>query len=308
MPKHSKPRCGSLQYWPRKRINKFVPSVNWGVLENKKGFLGFICYKVGMASVMVRDNTEHSMMKGKNVVLPVSVLECPAMKIFSVRFYKYHKVIGEVLIPADKELKRVLKLPKEYKKLENFKKDYDDMRLVVYSQAKKTSIKKKPDVAEIGLSGTKEEKLELIKKFIGKEITINDVFDKKELTDVRGLTKGKGLQGPVKRFGITLKQHKSEKGQRRPGSLGPWHPARVTFRVPMAGQLGMFTRLQLNSKIIEIKKPENDEFKNYGIVKNDLLMLNGSVQGTPKRVLLLTPALRKTKNKEKKNFEFVRVL
>jgi len=307
MPKHNKPRCGSLQYWPRKRITKFIPSANWGVLSNKKGFLGFICYKVGMASAMVKDQTEHSMTKGKNIVIPVSVLECPTMKIFSMRFYKYNKVIGEVLMQADKELKRVLKLPKQYKKLEDFKKDYDDMRLVVYSQARKTSIKKTPDVAEIGLSGTKEEKLELVKKFIGKEITINDVFDKKQLVDVRGLTKGKGLQGPVKRFGITLKQHKSEKGQRRPGSLGPWHPARVTFRVPMAGQLGMFTRLQLNSKIIDIAKAENKEFKNYGIPKNELLMLKGSVQGTPKRVLLVTAALRKTKNKEKKNFEFVRL-
>ena len=70
---------------------------------------------------------------------------------------------------------------------------------------------------------------------------------------MRGLTTGRGYQGPVKRFGIKLKPSKSEKGRRRPGSLGPWHPARVIFRVPMAGQLGMFTRVVYNNKILDYK-------------------------------------------------------
>ena len=92
---------------------------------------------------------------------------------------------------------------------------------------------------------------------MNKEIFISDIFEKGLLADARGLTKGKGLVGPVKRFGITLKQHKSEKGRRRPGSLGPWHPARVIFRVPMAGQLGMFKRVIYNNKIIKIGKAGN---------------------------------------------------
>ena len=37
--------------------------------------------------------------------------------------------------------------------------------------------------------------------------------------DLRAITKGKGYQGPVKRFGIGLKSHKSEKGRRAPW---PW--------------------------------------------------------------------------------------
>ena len=35
------------------------------------------------------------------------------------------------------------------------------------------------------------------------------------IVDVRGLTKGKGTQGPVKRLGLTLRFHKTEKGQRK---------------------------------------------------------------------------------------------
>ena len=30
------PRKGSLQYWPRKRISKFLPSVNWSALNVSK--------------------------------------------------------------------------------------------------------------------------------------------------------------------------------------------------------------------------------------------------------------------------------
>ena len=35
------PRKGSLQYWPRKRVNKFLPSVNWKVIDSGKNLKGF---------------------------------------------------------------------------------------------------------------------------------------------------------------------------------------------------------------------------------------------------------------------------
>ena len=129
------------------------------------------------------------------------------------------------------------------------------------------------------------------------------------MIDVRGLTKGKGLQGPVKRFGITLKSHKSEKGQRRPGSLGPWHPARVTYRTPMAGQLGMFTRVIYNNKIIDIgsveKNPNLKNIKNFGDVTSDYILVRGSVPGPAKRQLLITPSFRETKKQAKKDFQLL---
>ena len=127
-------------------------------------------------------------------------------------------------------MKRKVKLPKKNsKKIDEIKKDYDDIRLICYSVVKDSGMKKKPDLIEIGLVGNVDEKINFIKENLGKGISILDVFEKNQLVDLRGLTKGKGLSGPVKRFGITLKSHKSEKGRRRPGSLGPWHPARVTF-------------------------------------------------------------------------------
>lgn len=315
MPTRRSPRKGSLQFWPRKRANKFLPSVNWNMIpDSTKNLKGFICYKAGMTSGYVKDNTPDSMTKDKKIIIPMTILECPAMKIFSVRFYKDGKVAKDVLSDNfEKELKRKVKLPKKAKdsskEIESMKtEDYDDVRIIVYSFVKKTNIKKTPDIVEVGLTGSVEEKINFIKEHLKKEISVLDIFEKDQLIDLRGLTKGKGLSGPVKRFGIKLKASKSEKGRRRPGSLGPWHPARVTFRVPQAGQLGMFTRAVYNNKIIEMGKSSDREIKNiknYGDIKTEYILVNGSVQGSAKRQLIMTAPLRKTKKQSKKNFELI---
>jgi len=316
MPSKKAPRKGSLQFWPRKRAKKILPSANWKAINSnsEKRLKGFICYKVGMASASIRDNTPNSMTKGKNIVLPVTILECPPVKILSIRLYKNGKVSKDILCENfEKELKRKIKFPKKKHNLEiKNPEEYDDIRLIIYSQVKKTNIKKTPDIIEIGLNGNLEEKINFAKENLNKEISVLDIFEEGQLVDLRGLTKGKGLSGPVKRFGITLKSHKSEKGRRRPGSLGPWHPARVTFRAPQAGQLGMFTRIIYNNKIIDLGKPGNKEelknIKNFGNVKTDYMIVNGSIQGPSKRQLLITFPLRQSKKQLKKNFEFLELI
>lgn len=308
MPIRKSPRKGSLQFWPRKRASKFLPSVNWNAIDSGKNLKGFICYKAGMKSACVKDNTPDSMTKGKKIIIPTTILECPPMKIFSVRFYKNGKIAREFLAPhLDKELKKRVKIPKKEIRESKFDEDCEDIRLICYSIVKNTGIKKKPDLVEIGLVGNINEKINFVKENLGKEISILDVFEKDQLVDLRGLTKGKGFSGPVKRFGITLKSHKSEKGRRRPGSLGPWHPARVTFRVPQAGQLGMFTRVIYNNKIIDLGKSEGKfkNIKNYGDIKTDYVFVKGSIQGPAKRHLMITAPLRETKKQKKKNYELV---
>jgi large subunit ribosomal protein L3 len=313
MPTIRRPRSGSLQVWPRKRANKFLPSVNWDAIVSKsaKNLKGFICYKAGMASAYVKDNTPFSMTKGKGIAIPVTILECPSMRVFSVRFYKNKKPVTEVFAEGlDKALKSKVKLPKaQKKKIDDIKEEYDDVRLICYSQPKKTGIKRVPDLAEIGLTGTKEEKINFAKEHLNKEIFLSEVFQKGQLVDVRGLSTGKGLAGPVKRFGIGLKSHKSEKGQRNPGSLGPWHPARVTYMTPQAGQLGMFTRAVYNSKIVELGEGiKFENMKNYGNVQTTYMLVFGSVQGPVKRQLLVTAPLRETKKQAKKAYDLVRIL
>ncbi len=314
MPKHHKPRKGSLQFYPRVRAKKILPRVSWKALFREgSNFLGFIGYKVGMKSAYVRDNTSNSLTKGQRITVPVTIIECPTMKIFSVRFYKKNKLIGEVLNQnIDKELKKKVKIPKQFnKKIEDFKeRDYDNVRAIVYSQVKKTGIKKSPNISEIEISGNLNEKLEFIKNNLLREISVKE-FINEGVVDVRGVTKGKGTQGPTKRFGLKLRFHKSEKGRRGPGTGGSWHPARVDFTQPMAGQMGYFTRVSYNNKIVFIESINKKEinpkngFKKFGKIKTDYVILQGSVQGPTKRPLLITIPLRETKRQNKKNYEFI---
>ncbi len=310
------PRKGSLQFWPRKRAKKILPSVNWKVIPegSAKNLKGFIAYKAGMASALVKDKTSNSMSKDKQIIIPATILECPPLKIFSVRFYKNNQAAKEILAGQfDKELKRVVKLPEKTSgKLEDIKnEDYDDVSIIAYSQPKKINLKKRPDLEEIGLAGNFDEKISFVRENLNKEISIFDVFNGWQVADLRGLTKGKGFSGPVKRFGIKLRFHKTEKGQRKVGSIGPWHPARVTFRVPMAGQMGMFTRVHYNQKIISLGKSPKEpneklkNIKNYGDIHSDYILVAGSVQGPAKRQLLITAPLRGSKMQLKKNFEFI---
>jgi len=310
-------RSGSLQFYPRVRAKKVLPSVNWDIIADKAkkesvNLLGFIGYKVGMTSISAKDMTEHSMMKNKNIVIPATIIECPVLKIYSVRFYKNSKVVKEVVVSNEKELKKKVKVSKNVKKIEDIKNlDYDDIRVIVYSDVKSAGFgKKKPDMLEIALSGEKDEKLNFVKEKIGKDISIVDVFNVKDgLVDVRAVTKGYGTQGPVKRFGISLKAKKSEKGQRRPGSLAPWHPARVTFRAPMAGQTGYHNRVVYNNLILQVGKISEKDinsdsgFHKYGKIKTDYLILRGSIPGPKKRGLVITFAIRATKFQAKKKFE-----
>ncbi len=323
MPKHGHMRHGSLQYYPRKRAKKLMPRVNWNSIKNNKPISGFIAYKVGMASAYVQDNTPNSMTKGQRITLPVTILECPSMKILSIRFYNKNKLIKEVLNPVlDKEIKKKIKFPKESKnKINDFLKNnegkFDSIRAIFYSQVKKTDIKKTPDFIEIALSGNLNQQIEFAKENLNKELSLNEFIDedflKTGLIDIKGITKGKGTQGPIKRFGISLKFHKTEKGVRGPGSGGPWHPARVEYTHPMAGQMGFQKRLKINNKIILTNNISEKNinlkkgFKKYGKIKTDYIILQGSVQGPSKRQLIIIPSTRPTKFQTKKNYEFLEI-
>jgi large subunit ribosomal protein L3 len=123
------------------------------------------------------------------------------------------------------------------------------------------------------------------------------VFRAGEYADVAGVTKGKGTQGPVKRWGVQKRKgkHARQGWRRRIGNLGPWNPSRVRSTVPQQGQTGYHQRTELNKRLIDLGDDEvtpDGGFVNYGEVDGDYALVKGSVPGPEKRLVRLRPAVR----------------
>ncbi|RLG18044.1 50S ribosomal protein L3 [Nanoarchaeota archaeon] len=305
--KNNHPRRGSLQYRPRKRAKSIVARVrNWPSVNDAK-VLGFAGYKVGMTHVIVQDTRANSRAKGGDVSVPVTVVECPPLRVVSVLLYKkfYHSLrcFGQINAKnLDKSLFRVLPPNKKNQQKSYDEKDVVDVRILVHTQPRRAFGKKTPEVFELGLGGKVEDKLKLAKDLLGKEINVKDVFKQGDFADVFAVTKGKGFQGPVKRFGVMIRQHKSEKAIRNPGSLGPWHGNRP-WTVPHAGQQGFHQRAEQNKQILLIgddpkKINVKGGFLRYGFVKNPYILVKGSVSGAVKRLVTFVLPKRVSKFEE----------
>lgn len=304
MPRTRKPRSGSMQFWPRKQAKRVYARVRSWAKSSEAKLLGFAGYKAGMTHILMTDNRKTALTKGEDIFCPVTVIECPPLKAASVRFYKKTnyglKPCSEFVAEnLDKELERLIIIPKSKKKKIEDINGYDDVTLIVHTQPKMTATgKKKPDLFEMALGGDKEKKLKYAKEKLGKEISIEDAFKEGQQIDIHSITKAKGLQGPVKRFGIGLRQHKSEKTKRGPGSLGAWRgQAHMMYRVAHAGRMGYHQRTEYNKWLLKIGK-KSDEinlkggFLHYGLIKNPYILVKGSVGGCAKRLIRFNHAIR----------------
>jgi len=297
MGKTGSPRHGSLQYWPHKRSKRQYPRVRSQTTVKDTKILGFAGYKAGMTHILFTDNSPNSLTKGTDISCPVTVIECPPLKVASVRFYKQKTtnlvLLTEILYEKmDKELSRKIVLPKKVSKKFEDVIDFDEIRLLVYTQPKLTGIgKKKPEIFEVGIGGSKEDALVYAKEKLGKEISIEDVFTEGQQFDTHSVTKGKGYQGAVKRFGVNLRSHKSEKTKRGVGSLGPWcGQAHIMWKIPAAGKHGYFVRIEHNKRLLKIgNEPKEINLKGgflrYGIIKSNYILMKGSVPGSVKRLI-----------------------
>jgi large subunit ribosomal protein L3 len=86
MPKTKVPHRGSLQVWPRVRAGRAYARVRTWLPGKDAKPMGFAGYKAGMTHIIFTDNRQHSMTKGKDVSMPVTIVECPPIKVASVRF------------------------------------------------------------------------------------------------------------------------------------------------------------------------------------------------------------------------------
>jgi len=308
-----KSKAGSMQYWPRKRAKRPYPLIRaWANLDSVN-LLGFLGYKSGMTHVQVLENNIY-LKQSKLKSYACTIIECPPLKILGIRFYKNtiygSKAAGQIISEnLDKELSRKIKLPKKINAKQP--EDFDDVKLIVYTQPKLTGIKKKPEIIELGISGNKEEKLNYSKNLLGKDIKVSEIFKQNQNVDVHAITKGKGFQGPVKRFGIDLKSHKSEKKRRAPGNLGAWTPKKILPTVPQAGQMGFQARTEFNKIILKISNKIEEinpksGLEHYGFVKNDYLLIKGSIPGAKKRLIVMTHPIREIRTPLPIELKFVK--
>jgi len=315
--KHA-PRHGSLAFLPRKRAATIKSRVrNWIDYRDDINLLGFAGFKVGMTHIIYIEDQPNSPYYGKELLKPVTIIEVPPLVLIGLRVYnedEYGKfIVGEIFInDFNKFLARKINLPNaenynitelKNKVLKNL--NYtSEIRGIFQTQPYRTSLpRKKPDIIEIKINSINqlEEEFKYLFDKLGKEIRAREVFKEGELVDVIAVTKGKGFQGPVKRFGVKILTRKNSKIRRAVACIGPWHPARVLYTVPRAGQLGFHQRTEYHKRIMVIGENEEEinpkgGFIRYGKIRGDYLLLLGSIPGSKKRLIRLRKTIRPLKS------------
>lgn len=302
------PRRGSLGYGPRKRAAKPIPRIRSWLEEDITRMQGFSGYKVGITHVVVMDDYPSSLTHGEEITIAATVIETPPLKVCGVRAYGRDtyglKVLAETWAKGlSKDLERAFPIKNRAKKglkvVEKVLKDAEEIRLIVHTQPRLSALrKKKPEVMEYYVGGASmEDRFEYVKNVFGKEIKISDVFEEGEFIDTISITKGKGFQGPLKKWGVKRLPRKTRKGRRTAGNLGPWHPAAMMWTVPQSGQMGYHQRTEHNKRILKIDSngeeiTPKEGFLSYGIVRGDYIIVHGSVAGPRKRLIRLRPAVR----------------
>jgi large subunit ribosomal protein L3 len=316
MPKINRPRRGSLAFSPRKRAKSPIPKYqSWPRYNGTPILQGFAGYKVGMTHVIMVDDHKNSPTEGKEIMVPVTVIEIPSMKVAAIRAYSkdtYGKhALTEIWADQlDNIIGRRITMPKEYTREAALKKFSEaietgiiaEIFAVMYTQPSiLTGVPKKvPDLMEIKVSGGDIKKqFEFAQGLLGKEVTLNSVIQTGAYADITAITTGKGTQGAVKRWGIALRKRKHSVGgkKRHIGTLGPWNPHHIRWEVPQIGQMGFQQRTEFNKRILKISENGSEitpagGFLHYGILRNPYVLIKGSIPGPIKRLIRIRPAIR----------------
>lgn len=198
--------------------------------------------------------------------------------------------------------------------LDRIRKYCSVVRVLAHTQVHLLNLhRKKAHLLEIQVNGgSVADKVKYAQDHLEQEVTVDQLFKDNEMVDVVGVTKGHGREGVIKRWGVTRLPRKTHRGLRKVACIGAWHPSSVKWTVARTGQRGYFHRTEVNKKIYRVgageirgtknnATTENDiEIKNitpmggfphYGEVKQDFLMIKGSVMGPRKRPITIRKTL-----------------
>ncbi len=122
---------------------------------------------------------------------------------------------------------------------------------------------------------------------VGDEVKVN-IFDNGDFVDITGISKGKGFQGGVKKWGWSIgpKSHGS-RSYRAPGSIGASaDPSRVVKGKNMAGRMGGKITTVKNIRILKVNEKEN------------IMIVKGCVPGSNKSYLVIRESYKKRNDKK----------
>ncbi len=317
------PRRGSKAYYPRVRAKKQQGSIrSWPEITEKAKIQAFAGFKVGMTHVEMVDYRQHSVTAGQNLMSAVTIIEIPPLSVVALRLYDetldglkvVHEEWAKTLKP---ELMNRIPSRKE-SVINDFSGSFSDVRILVHTNPQLVSgiPTKTPDIFEIRIGGeSNDEKLNYARSKLGTDLAFTDFSKAGEFVDVIAVTKGKGFTGHVKRFGVKLLPRKNRKHRRMIGTLGPWHPDWVRNTVPQAGQKGYQQRTVHNIRILKYGTKEEANVVNvkgghlgYGLVRNDFILVHGSIPGPSKRLIKLRePARAKVQAVKEINLPYISI-
>jgi large subunit ribosomal protein L3 len=272
-----------------------------------QGHAGFKAACMRIASIDDREKTPNF---GKQLISLGTIVVTPPMMIIGVRGYSKDRygldsTFDIYAKDLPKELTRLFKTKHDEKTLERAEKllgHIDELFAVAAVLPRRAGLEqKKPYVFEVAVKGGDIQKqFTYLKELLGKEIKIDQVFQKGAEVDTAAITKGKGFEGPITRWGVKKKQHKSRKSVRALGTLGPISPATIMYTVPRAGQRGFHQRTQYNNRIMIMGNSESEEmkvnppggFKHFGLVYGDYVIIRGSIPGPYRRLVKLRAPVR----------------
>jgi len=335
------PRHGATGFSPRKRAARMrgrirsFPRDDQGQPCHLTAFLG---YKAGMTHIVRELDKLGSKMHKKEIVEAVTVIEAPPMIVVGVVGY-HHTPSGLKAVSCvwashlGEEVKRRFYrrwYQSKKKAFTNYAKKYSEskaeidagldkikrcstiVRVLAHTQVRKVKAlrQKKAHLVEIQVNGGSiAQKVDFAVGLFEKQVPVDGVFNHSDMIDVIAVTKGHGFEGVTRRWGVRKLPRKTHKGLRKVACIGAWHPARVAWTVPRAGQRGFHHRTEANKKIYRIGKSEDAKngstefdvtekritpmggFPHYGVVNEDFVMLKGCIPGPRKRVITLRKAI-----------------
>ena len=315
--RHSQPRRGSLAYLPRGRAKSSEARMRaWPkpTFDEPK-LLAHAGFKAGCVQLVSIDDREKTPNAGKQLVSLGTVIVTPPLSVIGIRGYSknnegFHAAFDIYAKDLPKNISKMLKSKTEGSNLEfvekHLSKIHEIYAIVGITPRDANLDQKKPYIFETAVKGGDIKKqFEFVKNLLGKEMKIDQVFETGTSVDAAAITKGKGWEGPITRWGVKKKQHKSRKSVREVGSLGPISPQNVMYTVPRAGQRGFHQRIEYNKRIMIMSNTEKNEvkinpkggFKHFGLVNGDFIVVKGSVPGTYRRLIKLRSQIRNVPSK-----------